>query len=83
MRIINGNIMGGNGMSGFESRVKAGVAFTFVLTVAIMIAIVCGVVYGCNQIRDKGLKGVVESVWEGDTNSTSTTSVGGVGVSTN
>lgn len=52
----------------FERNFKAGAFLIVVFNIALLVAIVCGVVYGCNKIREKGLKGCVESVWNGPTN---------------
>jgi hypothetical protein len=51
-----------------ESGMKTSFVVIFIINISIIIAIICGVVYGCNKIREKGLKGVAESVWNGPTN---------------
>jgi hypothetical protein len=45
------------------------VGLVFVATILVIVLLVSGLVYGCKQVKEKGLKGVTESVWNGsDTN---------------
>ena len=53
----------------FGSKVKTGIGVIFVINIAIIIAIISGVVYGCSKVRQHGLKGCVERIWNGNTNS--------------
>ena len=39
--------------------------FIIVANIIILIAIIFGVVAGCNYIKNKGLKGAVDAVWNG------------------
>ena len=67
MRRINGqpfNHTGEYDMPKLKT-IGTGVGVIFLINIAIMIAVVCGLVWGCNKIKDKGLKGCVESVWSG------------------
>jgi hypothetical protein len=64
MRRINGKPLGGN-MPSIRA-FNAGFGVMVIINLAIIVAFVCGVVWGCNKVKEKGLKGCVESVWEGD-----------------
>ena len=53
-----------------HSTTGVGVGAIFFVNIVIIIAVICGVVWGCNKVREKGLKGCIETVWDGpDTNS--------------
>jgi len=69
MRRINGiQMRGNNNMRNFESGVKTGIAGIFVANIIIIALVISGIVWGCNKVREKGLKGIAESVWNGNTN---------------
>jgi hypothetical protein len=66
---INGGM---NRMGNVEKKVNGifmAVGVVFVITIIGIVLLISGLVYGCKQVQEKGLKGVTESVWNGsDTN---------------
>lgn len=69
------NRINGGNMSGFETGVKSFIGATFVVVIVMIVLTIIGIIYGCNYVRENGVKGVVESVWNGTngTNGTNTT----------
>jgi hypothetical protein len=49
-----------------EGGIRTGALLIFLINISVFIAVIVGVVWGCNKIQEKGLKGCVEAVWEGD-----------------
>ena len=48
-----------------ENTCKGSFVGILIFNIVILVVVICGLVWGCNKIKDKGLKGCVESVWSG------------------
>jgi hypothetical protein len=62
-------------MSSFDrdfNRTKNGIfgmgCFIVIINIIIFVAVIAGIIAGCNYVRKNGLKGAVDAVWNGDTN---------------
>jgi len=51
---------------GFERNIKTGFGVVVISNVIIVILFIMGIVWVCNKVQEKGLKNIVESVWEGE-----------------
>ena len=53
-----------------EGKIKTGFGVIAIINIAIIALIIWGVIAGVKYVKKNGLKGAVETVWEGDAGNT-------------